>query len=199
MHQTIYRVDSFHIRCNSISCPPWGASTKHVHQVVYLRQPVLFLSTREEWNFSLWSSSKVELLHPEWGMITVLVRVVKASRMIVILTVSHEDRFHSTPAETPTSKHRQWENRHANLQLCQLSCAVRITKQKYQQPGLVIAQCLGMRPQKIQHKNKQGLTQNTQIPTGNTLLHKWNWGSSIEASHIHIKFHLGRIFPGRDY
>ncbi len=82
---------------------------KCVHQVVHLRQPEVFLSTREEWNFSLWSSSKVELFHPEWGMITVLVRVVKASRMIVILTASHDDRFHSTPAETPAHKHRHWE------------------------------------------------------------------------------------------
>lgn len=60
----------------------------------------MFLRTRDEWNLSLWSSSNVELLHPEWGMITVLVRVVKASRMIVILTESQEERFHSTPAET---------------------------------------------------------------------------------------------------
>lgn len=63
----------------------------------------MFLSTSEEWNFNLWSSSKVELLHPEWGMITVLVRVIKASRMIVIFTASQDDRFHSTPAE----RHRE--------------------------------------------------------------------------------------------
>ena len=94
----IYSMSTLHTRCNSASHPPRGANTKSVHQVVHLRQPVVFLNTREEWNFSLWSSSKVELLHPEWGMITVLVRVVKASRMIVILTASHDDRFHSTPA-----------------------------------------------------------------------------------------------------
>ena len=71
----------------------------------YLRQPVVFLSTREVWNLSLWSSSKVELLHPEWGMITVLVMVVKASRMIVIFTASHDDRFHSTPGAAKTHTH----------------------------------------------------------------------------------------------
>lgn len=65
---------------------------------MYLRHPEVFLSTREEWNLSLWSSSKVELLHPECGTITVLVRVAKASRMMVIFTASHDDRFHSTPA-----------------------------------------------------------------------------------------------------
>ena len=48
-------------------------------------------------------------------MITVLVRVVKASRMIVILTASHDDRFHSTPAETPrTQTQALRQNRHAN-------------------------------------------------------------------------------------
>lgn len=94
----IYSMSALHTRCNSAIHPPRGANTKSVHQVVHLKQPVVFLNTREEWNFSLWSSSKVELLHPEWGMITVLVRVVKASRMIVILTASHDDRFHSTPA-----------------------------------------------------------------------------------------------------
>lgn len=86
---------SLHSPCNTAGPPPGGASAQ-----AYLRQPVVFLSTSEEWNFSLWSSSKVELLHPEWGMITVLVRVVKASRMIVIFTASQDDRFHSTPAET---------------------------------------------------------------------------------------------------
>lgn len=75
--------------------------------MAYLRQPVVFLSTNEEWNFSLWSSSKVELLQPEWGMITVLVRLIKASRMIVILTASHDDRFHSTPEETAAHKRRR--------------------------------------------------------------------------------------------
>lgn len=57
----------------------------------------MFLSTREEWNLSLWSSSKVALLHPDCGMITVLVRVAKASRMIVIFRASQDDRFHRTP------------------------------------------------------------------------------------------------------
>lgn len=130
-------MSSFHTRCNGASCPPWGASAKCVHQVVYLRQPVVFLSTREEWNFSLWSSSKVELLHPEWGMITVLVRVVKASRMIVIFTASHDDRFHSTPTATPAANTGMKKtNRHANLELRQLSCAVRVNRQRHQQRGL---------------------------------------------------------------
>lgn len=31
-------------------------------------------------------------------MITVLVRGAKASRMMVIFTASHDDKFHSTPA-----------------------------------------------------------------------------------------------------
>ncbi|TNN84529.1 hypothetical protein EYF80_005229 [Liparis tanakae] len=78
------------------------------------RQPVVFLSTREEWNFSLWSSSKVELLHPEWGMITVLVSVVKASLMSVILMASHDDKFHTTPVET-RAKTQALSSGHAHL------------------------------------------------------------------------------------
>lgn len=53
---------------------------------------------------SLWSSSKVALLHPECGMTTVLVRVAKASRMIVIFRASHEDRFHRTPVRRGTKR-----------------------------------------------------------------------------------------------
>lgn len=113
-----------HTWCNSSCCPPWGTSAKCVHQVSHLRQPVAFLSTREEWNFSLWSSSKVDVLHPEWGMITVLVRVVKASRMIVIFTVSHDDRFHSTPVKRAAHKHGCEEHRHGNPPWCHLPCAV---------------------------------------------------------------------------
>lgn len=86
-----------HRSCNTASSPAGGAGAQ-----AYLRQPEVFLSTSEEWNFNLWSSSKVELLQPEWGMITVLVRVIKASRMIVIFTASQDDRFHSTPAERDT-------------------------------------------------------------------------------------------------
>lgn len=37
-------------------------------------------------------------------MITVLVRVAKASRMIVIFTASHDDKFHSTPARRGTKR-----------------------------------------------------------------------------------------------
>lgn len=102
---SISTMRSCHIRCNTPSLPRGGASAQRVYRAAYLRQPVVFLSTRDEWNFSLWSSSKVELLHPEWGMITVLVRVVKASRMIVIFTASQDDRFHSTPAETRAREH----------------------------------------------------------------------------------------------
>lgn len=40
-------------------------------------------------------------------MITVLVRVVKASRMIVIFTASHDDRFHSTPVETTRGNNKK--------------------------------------------------------------------------------------------
>lgn len=40
-------------------------------------------------------------------MITVLVRVVKASRMIVIFTASHDDRFHSTPVETTRGNNKR--------------------------------------------------------------------------------------------
>lgn len=105
INMSISTMRSSHIRCNATSLPRGGASAQRVHWAAYLRQPVVFLSTRDEWNFSLWSSSKVELLHPEWGMITVLVRVVKASRMIVIFTASQDDRFHSTPAETRACKH----------------------------------------------------------------------------------------------
>lgn len=53
---------------------------------------------------SLWSSSKVALLHPECGMITVLVRVAKASRMMVIFRASHDDRFHRTPERRGTKR-----------------------------------------------------------------------------------------------
>lgn len=122
---TLYATSSLPTWCNTTSRPPWGASAKWVHSVAYLRQPDVFLSTREEWNFSLWSSSKVELLHPEWGMITVLVRVVKASPMIVIFTTSHDDRFHSTPARTPTDKHRCEENRCAKTS-CYVSWPVQL-------------------------------------------------------------------------
>ena len=79
----------------------------------HLRQPEVFLSTREEWNFSLWSSSKVELLHPEWGMITVLVRVAKASRIMVIFTASQDDKFHSTPARR-SARRKTGEQRHSS-------------------------------------------------------------------------------------
>lgn len=121
--------------CNSATRPPGGGSAKCVHPSAYLRQPVVFLSTMEEWNFSLWSSSKVELLHPECGMITVLVRVVKASRMIVIFTASHDDRFHSTPMKA--GGHRCEDSRRAKAELRQLSCAVRATRQRYQQQFLI--------------------------------------------------------------
>lgn len=39
-------------------------------------------------------------------MITVLVRVTKASRMIVILTASHDERFQSTPEGVGKSKNK---------------------------------------------------------------------------------------------
>lgn len=46
---------------------------------------------------TLCSSRCDTLLQPEWGMTTVLVSVVRASRMMVIFTASHEDKFHRTP------------------------------------------------------------------------------------------------------
>lgn len=52
-------------------------------------------SSSEDWNLALWWSP---LLQPEWGTTTVLVSVDRASRMMVILTASHDDRFHRTPA-----------------------------------------------------------------------------------------------------
>lgn len=61
----------------------------------YLRQPVVLRSSSEDWNLALWWSP---LLQPEWGTTTVLVSVDRASRMMVILTASHDDRFHRTPA-----------------------------------------------------------------------------------------------------
>lgn len=64
----------------------------------HLRQPVVLRSSSEDWNLTLWSWRCETLLQPEWGMTTVLVSVDSASRMMVILTASHEDRFHSTPA-----------------------------------------------------------------------------------------------------
>ena len=63
----------------------------------YLRQPVVFLSTREVCSFSLWSSLWGAPPHPECGMITALVSTHSASLTIVIFTASHDDRFHRTP------------------------------------------------------------------------------------------------------
>lgn len=63
----------------------------------HLRQPVVLRSSREDWNLTLWSSRCETLLQPEWGMTTVLVSVLRASRMMVIFTASHEERFHRTP------------------------------------------------------------------------------------------------------
>ena len=54
-------------------------------------------SSRDDWNLTLWSSRCEMLLQPEWGMTTVLVSVLRASRMMVIFTASHDDRFHRTP------------------------------------------------------------------------------------------------------
>lgn len=92
---------------------PWMTKTNcwkgmHKHLLVkviimklwfYLRQPVVLRRTKEVWNLILWSSSKEELFHPEWGTITLFVNVARASRMIVIFTASHEDRFQRTPLE----------------------------------------------------------------------------------------------------
>lgn len=63
----------------------------------YLRQPVVLRSSMDDWNLTLWSSRWETLLQPECGMTTVLVSVVSASRMMVIFTASHEDRFQRTP------------------------------------------------------------------------------------------------------
>lgn len=63
----------------------------------YLRQPVVLRSSKEDWNLTLWSSRCETLLQPECGITTVLVSVVSASRMMVIFTASHEDRFQRTP------------------------------------------------------------------------------------------------------
>lgn len=54
-------------------------------------------SSSDDWNLTLWSSRCGMLLQPEWGMITVLVSVLRASRMMVIFTASQEERFHRTP------------------------------------------------------------------------------------------------------
>lgn len=64
----------------------------------HLRQPVVLRSSSDDWNLTLWSSRCETLLQPECGMTTVLVSVDSASRMMVIFTASHDDRFHSTPA-----------------------------------------------------------------------------------------------------
>lgn len=63
----------------------------------YLRQPVVLRSNMDDWNLTLGSSRWETLLQPECGMTTVLVSVVSASRMMVIFTASHEDRFQRTP------------------------------------------------------------------------------------------------------
>lgn len=60
----------------------------------------------DDWNFALWSSRCETLLQPECGMTTVLVSVVSASRMMVIFTASHEDRFQRTPERSEMSRIR---------------------------------------------------------------------------------------------
>lgn len=65
----------------------------------HLIQPVVFRSSREDWNLILCCSRCDRLLQPEWGMTTVLVSVVRASRMMVIFTASQEERFHRTPVQ----------------------------------------------------------------------------------------------------
>lgn len=70
-------------------------------------------------------------------MITVLVRVIKASRMIVILMASHDDRFHSTPVGDTSTQTKALRSRH---RLCQLSCSVRGDPTETQPVGLLIAQ-----------------------------------------------------------
>lgn len=81
--------------------------TKHFHMISntsvlefvrHLRQPVVLRSSSEDWNLTLCSSWCEALLQPEWGMTTVLISVVRASRMMVIFTASHDERFHRTPA-----------------------------------------------------------------------------------------------------
>lgn len=67
----------------------------------HLRQPVVLRSSSDDWNLVLCSSRCETLLQPEWGMTMVLVSVVRASRMMVIFTASHDDRFHSTPVKGP--------------------------------------------------------------------------------------------------
>lgn len=66
----------------------------------------MFRRTSEVWNLILWSSSKEELFHPECGTITVFVKVERASRMIVIFTASHDDKFQ----RTPTGRNCKWDS-----------------------------------------------------------------------------------------
>lgn len=93
-----------------------GVATMCVYVCVcvepHRRQPVVLRSSSEDWNLTLWSWRCETLLQPEWGMTTVLVSVDSASRMMVILTASHEDRFHSTPARKEFS---QWEQKGVGL------------------------------------------------------------------------------------
>lgn len=65
-----------------------------------LRQPVVLRNSMEDWNLTLCSSRWEAVLQPECGMTTVLVSVVRASRMMVIFTASHEERFHRTPVQS---------------------------------------------------------------------------------------------------
>lgn len=67
--------------------------------VAHLRQPVVLRSSTDDWNLTLCSSRCETLLQPECGMTTVLVSVLRASRMMVIFTASHDERFHRTPGE----------------------------------------------------------------------------------------------------
>jgi len=64
----------------------------------HLRQPVVLRNNMEDWNLTLCSSRCETVLQPECGMTTVLVSVDRASRMMVIFTASHDERFHRTPA-----------------------------------------------------------------------------------------------------
>lgn len=87
-------------------------------------------------------------------MITVLVRVIKASRMIVIFTASQDDRFHSTPAERDTEK---------TTQLRQLSGAVRFNPgETHRQLGgflIAAARLLGHRQPTGQNEKRLPLSQ----------------------------------------
>lgn len=120
-------------------------------------------------------------------MITVLVRVIKASRMIVIFTASQDDRFHSTPAE----RHRK--KKQTNSQLHQLSGAVRFNPRETQRQlgGFLIAAARLLGHRRYGHMPRRDSRQG-KMRKGS---HFYKKRQKLEASNTRGKFHPGSKAP----